>query len=195
MEDDLKQTEAAEEGLDEQCGQQSPLQYATPVLLMINGSFYSAGVTSASTAITGVALSFAVPLMIALCYGLENREREHKRKLNEELGRRERQEQQERTRDAILEALRAEHRRREEERLRASVNPASYGPYAVLGVSPQATDQIIKAAYRKLARESHPDILAARGATGGSLRAAHNRMVALNTAMAEIDKQRERTRR
>lgn len=51
----------------------------------------------------------------------------------------------------------------------------SHNPYEVLGVSPSATDDQIKAAYRKLAKQYHPDL------NGGSI-AAEAKMKEINQA-------------
>jgi hypothetical protein len=52
-------------------------------------------------------------------------------------------------------------------------------PYEVLGVRPGASPATIKAAWRKLAREHHPDV---KGSDAASLRAATRRMVQINAA-------------
>ncbi len=57
-------------------------------------------------------------------------------------------------------------------------------PYSVLGVSPSATDDEIKKAYRKLAKQYHPDIHPDRAF-------AEKKMAEINTAYDEILKQRQ----
>lgn len=61
--------------------------------------------------------------------------------------------------------------------------PSTADPYAVLGVSPEATAAEIKAAYRSLVKRHHPD-------AGGD----ETRIVALNAAW-EVLRDRERRRR
>ena len=56
-------------------------------------------------------------------------------------------------------------------------------PYRVLGVSSSATDDEVKAAYRKLAKQYHPDV------NGGS-QASETMMKRINEAYAEIMKMR-----
>ena len=52
-------------------------------------------------------------------------------------------------------------------------------PYQVLGVDPGASQATIKAAWRKLAREHHPDV---SGSDAAGLRAATRRMAQINAA-------------
>ena len=56
---------------------------------------------------------------------------------------------------------------------------ADRDPYAVLGVEPGASQATIKAAWRRLAREHHPDV---SGADAASTRAATRRMAQINAA-------------
>ena len=55
-------------------------------------------------------------------------------------------------------------------------------PYAVLGLEADASPDAVKSAYRKLARDNHPDALAARGVPPDLLRIAEHRMAAINAA-------------
>ena len=55
-------------------------------------------------------------------------------------------------------------------------------PYAILGVEPDAGEAAIKAAYRQLARDNHPDALMARGVPEDLVRIAEHRMAAINAA-------------
>ena len=55
-------------------------------------------------------------------------------------------------------------------------------PFAILGVAPDAGEAAIKSAYRKLARENHPDALYARGVPRDLLAIAEHRMAAINEA-------------
>ena len=57
-------------------------------------------------------------------------------------------------------------------------------PYSVLGVSPNATDDEIKEAYRKLAKKYHPDI-------NPDKKLAEEMMKEINLAYDTIKKQRE----
>lgn len=55
-------------------------------------------------------------------------------------------------------------------------------PFAVLGVPADATKAALKAAYRDLVREHHPDAMTARGVPAALVRIAEQRMAAINTA-------------
>lgn len=55
-------------------------------------------------------------------------------------------------------------------------------PHAVLGIAPGSSQATVKAAWRRLAREHHPDL----AATAAERRAATRRMAAINAAYAEL---------
>jgi DnaJ like chaperone protein len=66
-------------------------------------------------------------------------------------------------------------------------------PYAVLGVSRDATDQEIRTTWRKLVRENHPDTLIAQGMPEDFIDVATEKVAAINAAYDEITKQRGMT--
>ena len=55
-------------------------------------------------------------------------------------------------------------------------------PYSVLGVSPDAPIDDVRAAWRRLVRENHPDAMIARGVPEEALRLAERRMADINRA-------------
>jgi DnaJ like chaperone protein len=59
-------------------------------------------------------------------------------------------------------------------------------PYLILGVDHAASEEDIKAAYRALVRDHHPDILIARGVPPDLLKIGEGRMAAINTAYEQI---------
>lgn len=59
-------------------------------------------------------------------------------------------------------------------------------PYLILGVHPGDTAATIKAAYRVLARDHHPDALVARGVPEDLVKIAEGRMAAINEAYERI---------
>lgn len=63
-------------------------------------------------------------------------------------------------------------------------------PYTVLGVTPDAPLQDIRAAWRKMVRETHPDRMMARGVPQEAIRLAEKRMVDINRAWEDISKDR-----
>ncbi|WP_380053359.1 TerB family tellurite resistance protein [Falsihalocynthiibacter sp. SS001] len=76
---------------------------------------------------------------------------------------------------------------REFKSLRARFVPdAEPDPYEVLGVSPSSTPQEIRAAWRKLVRETHPDRMAARGVPPEAIKLAERRLIAINRAWEEL---------
>ncbi len=59
-------------------------------------------------------------------------------------------------------------------------------PHAVLGISPNATKEEARAAWRKLVRDNHPDALVARGLPQEAIRMAEKRMIDINRAWATL---------
>lgn len=63
-------------------------------------------------------------------------------------------------------------------------------PYTVLGVPPDVSDDELKAHYRRLVRESHPDVLMAHGVPEEFICVASRKLAALNAAYDQIAKER-----
>jgi DnaJ like chaperone protein len=63
-------------------------------------------------------------------------------------------------------------------------------PYAVLGLSPDASDAAVKARFRQLAREHHPDLLIARGVPKEFIAVATAKLATVNAAYTLIAKER-----
>lgn len=76
-------------------------------------------------------------------------------------------------------------------RLRAQHVPdARRDPYEVLGVDVDAPLQDVRAAWRNLVRESHPDAMMARGVPEEAIKLAERRLIAINRAWDEIQADR-----
>jgi len=67
---------------------------------------------------------------------------------------------------------------------------AKTDPYEVLGVPRSTTDAALKAAYRKLVRENHPDALMAQGMPKEFVELANEKLAAINAAYDRIRKER-----
>ncbi len=77
------------------------------------------------------------------------------------------------------------------ERIRAShAGAGAADPHAVLGVRHDAGDDEIRAAWRALIQENHPDKLIAQGMPEDFIAVATEKMAAINAAWDEIRKQR-----
>ncbi|MCV3272948.1 molecular chaperone DjiA [Roseobacter sinensis] len=71
--------------------------------------------------------------------------------------------------------------------LRVRFAPDAYrDPYAVLGVTPDASLDEIRKAWRRLVRENHPDAMMARGLPEEAMQLAQKRMADINRAWDEI---------
>ena len=68
------------------------------------------------------------------------------------------------------------------------VKDAVPDPYDVLGVAPDAPLMDVRAAYRALVRETHPDRMAARGVPEEAVKLAEGRLIMINNAWDEIQK-------
>ena len=74
----------------------------------------------------------------------------------------------------------------------AHTGGAADDPYLILGVDPGADDGAVKAAWRALVRDHHPDALAARGVPESLLKIAEGRTAAVNAAYDAVMKERRR---
>lgn len=63
-------------------------------------------------------------------------------------------------------------------------------PYDVLGIEPSASDEQIKARYRKLVRENHPDLVAGLGLPDEVIAVANRKLAAINAAFSVVAKER-----
>lgn len=71
--------------------------------------------------------------------------------------------------------------------LRARFVPdAAPDPFTVLGVSPEMPMEDIRRHWRKLVRESHPDVMCARGLPEEAIKLSEKRLIAINQAWEEI---------
>jgi len=81
--------------------------------------------------------------------------------------------------DADFARLRAEH-----------IGPDTADPYTVLGIAHDADNDTIKATYRKLVRENHPDALIAQGMPAEFIEVANDKLAAINAAYDKVAAQR-----
>jgi len=79
------------------------------------------------------------------------------------------------------------------ERIKARNMPESASPYAVLGVPATATNEEVKAAYRRLVKEHHPDAMMARGVPEEFIAIATAKVATINAAYEKIEKLRAKT--
>lgn len=63
-------------------------------------------------------------------------------------------------------------------------------PYDVLGLAPDAPDDVVKSQYRKLVKENHPDHLIARGVPAEFVGIATERLQAINEAYDVVSRER-----
>lgn len=63
-------------------------------------------------------------------------------------------------------------------------------PYAILGVDRHASDDEVRAAWRHLSKENHPDKLVAEGMPQDFVDVATRKMAAINAAWGEVQKER-----
>src|SRR5215472_8603578 len=76
-------------------------------------------------------------------------------------------------------------------RIRAAhIGPDKGDPYVILGVAYDASDDEVKATYRLLVRENHPDRLIARGVPEEFIRLATDKLAAINAAYDKVERER-----
>ncbi len=75
--------------------------------------------------------------------------------------------------------------------IRARMVPeADRDPYDVLGIDADAPLEDVRAAWRKMVRDTHPDVMMARGLPEEAIKIAQDRMVAVNQAWETINRDR-----
>lgn len=70
------------------------------------------------------------------------------------------------------------------------VMPEDGDPYVLIGAQRDWDNQTLKAHYRKLVRDNHPDRMIARGVPEEFMKIANDRLAAINQAWAHISKER-----
>ncbi|MBF0094717.1 MAG: TerB family tellurite resistance protein [Alphaproteobacteria bacterium] len=75
-------------------------------------------------------------------------------------------------------------------RVHASHDKHESDAYAILGVSRSDSNEVIKAAYRKLIRENHPDTLIAKGMPQEFVTVATGKMAVINAAYDRVAEER-----
>lgn len=75
---------------------------------------------------------------------------------------------------------------RQFEQLRARHVPDAWCPHGILGLDLDAPEKEVKAAWRRLARDNHPDLLIARGLPPEFIRIAEIRLKDINRAYEEL---------
>ena len=76
-------------------------------------------------------------------------------------------------------------------RLKAThLGAANDDPYVVLGVAPDAADEVVRAAWRAQLSEAHPDRARARGLPAEFVEVAEAKAAAINAAFATIQRER-----
>ena len=70
------------------------------------------------------------------------------------------------------------------------VDGAPRDPYDVLGLTHDASLAQARAAWRAAVKDSHPDVMIARGVPAEAVKLAQDRLCALNAAWEEISKAR-----
>jgi DnaJ like chaperone protein len=63
-------------------------------------------------------------------------------------------------------------------------------PYGVLGLNRQASDEALRARWKQLMRENHPDSLAARGVPESFIKRANDKVATINAAWDQIKRER-----
>ncbi|MEO5373170.1 MAG: TerB family tellurite resistance protein [Alphaproteobacteria bacterium] len=76
------------------------------------------------------------------------------------------------------------------QRTRASHSGDEGDPYLVLGVPAASTNEEVKAAYRRLIRENHPDTMVAKGLPEEFIAVANGKMAAINAAFDRVSRER-----
>jgi DnaJ like chaperone protein len=64
-------------------------------------------------------------------------------------------------------------------------------PYKVLGIDRRASNEAVRARWKELMRENHPDSLASRGATAAAIAAASDQVARINAAYDVIKRDRK----
>jgi DnaJ like chaperone protein len=67
---------------------------------------------------------------------------------------------------------------------------AEESPYTILGVAPDTPDDALRAAWRQLMRENHPDTLASRGVPAEFIARASDKVARINAAWDRIKRER-----
>ncbi len=78
------------------------------------------------------------------------------------------------------------------DRIRAeNIGADKADPYQILGVPHTASDEEVRAAYKQLVRENHPDKLIAAGMPEEFITVANDKLAAINAAYDRIEKERK----